>query len=157
MIHAQAYLPILSATGASLAIGAIWYSDHLFGPMWRKMGGKSIDPKEVPHRLAMHAVASLVTATALFIAISIFQKTQTGLYAKEGLFKIFAAFLSDENQESLLKSAMKTAGFVWLGFIAPTKAIHTIWGNNNWQKFAIEAAGALVSIVAMAAVIAKLS
>lgn len=157
MLHAQAYLPILVAAVADVTIGMIWYSDSLFGPMWRKLGGKAINPKDLYQKLAMQAVAALFTAAALFIAISIFQKTQTGVYAKDGFFKIFSVFLQDIPQNNSLMSAMKTAGFIWLGFIAPAKACHTIWGSGNWQRFGIETAGQLLSLVTMAAIIASLS
>ena len=125
--------------------------------MWRKSGGKAVASKDVYAKVAMHAAAALVTASALFIAISIFQKTQTGIFAQEGFLKIFSFFQQDATPDNTLKDAMKTAGFLWLGFIAPCKAVHTIWGSGNWQKFTIEAAGQLINLVAMAAVIAYLS
>lgn len=155
--HIQAYLPILVATAANLTIGAFWYSENLFGPMLGNMSKKQIDQNDMAKKFALQTVASLVTAAALFIAISIFQKTQGGMYAKEGFFKIFSAFLQDMPQNNSLMSAMKTACFIWLGFIAPSKAGHTIWGSGNWQRFAIEATEQLVSLIAMAAIISSLS
>lgn len=157
IFHIQAYLPILVATAANLTIGALWYSENLFGPMWRNISGKQIDQSDMGKKFALQAIASLITAAALFIAISIFEKTQSGVYAKEGFFKIFSVFLQDIPQNNSLMSAMKTAGFLWLGFMAPSKAGRTIWGSGNWRKFAIEATEQLVSLIAMAAIISSLS
>lgn len=155
--HVQAFLPILVAATADVIIAVTWYSDSLFGPMWRKSGGRAFNPENRTQKLALHAVASLITAAALFISISIFQKAQTGIYAKEGFFKIFSFFLQDIPQNNSLMSAMKTAGFMWLGFIAPAKAVCNIWGSANLKKFAIEITGQLVSLATMAAIIAFLS
>lgn len=155
--HIQAFLPILAAATADVAIAVTWYSESLFGPMWRKAGGKAVNKENRGEKLALHATASLVTAAALFISISIFEKAQTGIYAREGFFKIFSFFLQDIPQNNSLMSAMKTAGFMWLGFIVPTKAICNIWSSANLYKFGIEAIGQLISLTTMAAIISALS
>lgn len=157
-MHAQAYMPILAAAAAEIAVGMLWYSDHLFGPMWKKSGGKPANSKDFNTKLAMHAVVSVLMATALYIAISIFQKTQTAVYAQEGFGRVFSFFLEDgiKTNNSLICS-MKTAGFLWLGFVVPPKAMCTIWGSHNWTKFMIGASGKLVGMLAMAAAIASLS
>lgn len=155
--HIQAFLPILVAAGANVTVGGIWYSDKFFGPMWRKLGGKSINQNDMAQKIALHAIASVFTATALFIAISVFQKAQTNVYTKEGFLKIFSLFLQDTSQNNSLMSSMKIAGFVWLGFIAPCKAVSSIWGSSSLKKFAIETTGQLVSLVTMAGIIASLS
>lgn len=157
MFHAAAYIPIFAAAATEVVIAIIWYSEMVFGPLWRKNGGKAPSQKDLYSKVGMHALASLLRAAALFIAISVFQKTQTAMYAKEGIFKLFSFFLQDNIQNNSLESAIKTAGFIFFGFIVPTKVIHTIWGTSNWSKFIIEATGQLTSFLAMAAVIASLS
>lgn len=156
MMHAQAYMPIIAAAAAELVVGMVWYSDQLFGPMFRKMSGKKA-PKDIVNRLAMHAVVALLRATALFIAISIFQKTQTAVYAQDGFGKVFSVFLNTSAPNNSLISSVKTAGFMWLGFYVPSKASCTIWGDQNWQLFAMKAAYQFTLLATMAAVIASLS
>lgn len=158
MMHAHAYMPIIAAAAAEMIVGMVWYSNHLFGPAWKKAGGKLASPKDLYTKLAMHGVAALLMATALFIAISIFQKTQTAVYAQDGFGRIFGFFLHDgSKQNNELLSALKTAGFLWLGFFVPSKAMCTIWGSQNWQKFMIGVSGKLAGLLAMAAMIASLS
>lgn len=157
MMHAQAYMAVLLAACSELVIGMLWYSNHLFGSIWQKNGGKMPAQSELYRNLGLQAISALFTASALFIAMSIFQKTQTGVYAKDGFLKIFSLFLEDDTQNNNLMSAVKTAGFIWLGFLAPAKACQTIWGSGNWKKFAIETIGQLTSLISMAVVIASLS
>ncbi len=153
----MAYMPILAAAAAEVVVSMLWYSDHLFGPMWKKLGGKSSGKKDFYQKLGIHILASLVTATALYIAIVVFQKTQAGVHTQAGLGQIFSMFLHDSNHNNTLMCSMKIAGFIWLGFYAPSKVICTVWSSCNWTKFMITAGGKLAGLVAMAAVIASLS
>ena len=157
MMHAHAYMPIIAAAAAEMVVGMVWYSDNAFGPLMRKITGKKV-PKDMTSRLAMHAVVALLRATALFIAISIFQKTQTAVYAQDGLGRVFSLFLTNAAQQNnTLLSAIKTAGFLWLGFYVPSTATCAIWGSQNVKKFVIVAAHQLTALIAMAATIASLS
>lgn len=155
----QAYMPIIAAAAAEVAVVIAWYSDHLFGPMWKKLGGKSSGNKDFYQKLSIHALAALVTATALYIAISVFQQAQTDSYTTHGLGQIFAMFLhkTDQAMNNTLLCSMKIAGFLWLGFLAPSKVICAAWASENWKKTAIEVGGQFASLVVMAAVIASMS
>lgn len=153
----HAYMPIVAAAAADIVVTMLWYSDNLFGPMWKKQGGKSSGTKDFYQKLGMHFLASLVTATALYIAIVVFQKTQTGIYTQQGLGQIFAMFLQDGTHNNTLMSSMKIAGFLWLGFFMPSAVIETVWCSCNWRRFLIETGGQLASIVVMGAMIASLS
>lgn len=153
----NAYLPIILAAAAQMLVGMAWYSEYLFGPAWKKLGGKCSDKKDMTHKFLYQAIASIVTATALCIAIVVFQKTQTGIYTKEGFSKLFSYFLEDSMKDTSLISAMKTATFIWLGFMAPHCASDTIWTSCNWTKFMIDCGGDLAGLLAMAAVIATVS
>lgn len=156
-IH-HAYIPIIAAAAAEVVVGMLWYSDNLFGPMWKKAGGKVANQKDFYQKLATHSVAALVTATALYIAISVFQKTQIGIYTQHGLGQIFSLFLHEGlHNNNTLMSSMKIAGFLWLGFFVPAGVTCTAWSSGNWHKFAIKAGGKLAGLVAMAATIASLS
>ena len=155
-IH-HASMPILAAAAAEVVVTILWYSDHLFGPMWKKAGGKAAKSKDLYQKLAMHGIAALVTATALFIATCIFHKTQIAIYGQGGFGKIFGAFLDDTAHNNSLVFSLKTAGFLWLGFFLPGKFVSTVWSEGSWSKMGIESGGQLVSLLTMAAVIASLS
>ncbi len=156
MFH-NIYVAIFAAGIANVAGATLWYSDYAFGALWKKLGGKMAAPKDTPKNILLHTIASMLTASALYIAISVFAKTQTGSYAQEGFFRIFSFFLSNATPTTTLNAAMKTAGFIWLGFLVPSKAVCAIWGSESWMKFIIEIAGQLVGFVGMAAVLATLS
>lgn len=155
----HAYIPIIAATAAEIVVVMTWYSDHLFGPMWKKLGGKLNSNKDLHQKLGIHVLAALVTATALYIAISVFQQVQTGPYAAKGLGQIFSMFLHDfpHPMNNTLLCSMKIAGFLWLGFLAPSKVITAAWSSTNWHKTGIELGGQLVGLLIMAAMIASLS
>lgn len=154
----QAYMPIIAAAAAEIIVAMLWYSDSAFGPMWRKLGGKSSAKKDFYQKLGIHMLASVIAATALYIAITVFQRAQVGSEVVQGLGQIFAMFLHNmPSHNNTLMSALKIAGFVWLGFLTPSKVICAAWGSDNWHKAAIEMGGQLVSICAMAAVIASMS
>lgn len=156
MFHAEAYLPILVAAVVKDIVGMFWFSDMLFGPMWKKMGGKISTDKDIVTKIALGFIASLIAATALFIAIAAFQKAHN--FESSGIFlKLFSIFFKEEVSNNNLFSALKIAAFLWFGFLAPSKAILTIWGSGNWYKFLIASVGELVGFLAMAASIALLS
>ena len=42
------WLAVIGAAVASMVVGYLWYSDYLFGKMWRKSSGmKAMSPKEM--------------------------------------------------------------------------------------------------------------
>lgn len=153
-IH-QAYIPILAAAAAEIVVGCLWYSDYAFGPLARKLTGKK-KQSDMSKEIAMHSIIAIVKATALFIAISMMLKTNTSGTFTEGFGKLFSMLLHDSHNNTL-RSCLKTAAFLWLGFMLPSRAACTIWGNKNWPKFLITTGGQLAMTLAMAATIAVLS
>ena len=153
----QATMPILAAAAANVVVPMIWYSDHLFGPMWKKLGGKTSPDKNFYNNLVVHGVAALVASTALYIAIVVFQKTQVNVYSQAGFGKIFGMFLTDSSHNNELMCALKIAAFLWLGVLVPNKVACTAWGSGNWTKTAVSMSGKLVTMLTMAAVIASMS
>lgn len=153
----QAYLPILAAAASEMVVGYIWYSEYLFGPLMRQVTGRK-KKSEMSKEIIMHFLTAIIKATALFIAISIMQNVTTAGYFQEGLGRIFTLFMHDPslNNNSMTLS-LKTAGFMWLGFMFPARAACNIWGDKNFKKFLITAGGQLSMIMAMAATIATLS
>lgn len=153
----HAYLPIIGAVAAEMAVGCVWYSDYAFGAMYRQATGKK-KKVDMTKEIIMHAAIAIIKATALFIIITMMQKTSSMGYFKEGLGQIFSAFTYDPSQHNnTIACSAKTAGFVWLGLIFPTMATCTIWGSKNWTKLAIVAGGQLAMTMGMAVAIAWLS
>lgn len=149
--------PILAAAAADMAVGMFWYSDYAFGPLWKKIHGKTNVEKDLYQRVAIQAVGSVMIATALYIAIMTFQKTQ-GVYAHEMFTKWFSWFLTEKEQSTELVSSMKTAGFIWLGFFVSSGISCAAWSSAPaWTKFAVKTGCKLVQLLAMAAVLVKLA
>lgn len=144
--------PIIAAAAADMFIGMFWYSDYAFGPLWKKVTGMKSDvSKEFYLRIALQIVSSLMFATALYIAVLTFQKTQL-VSSQEMFTQIYAWFFTPTVQHAELMSALKIAGFVWLGFFVPAHLSCTVWHNIIlWQKFAIKSAGKLAQLLGMAA------
>lgn len=148
--------PIIAGAAADMIVGMALYSDYTFGPLWTKVTGKKCThSKDMPLRLAVQAVASLMVSSAAYVAILTFKKTEVS-YSQEMLTKIYSWFLKDVNMvHTDLMSSMKIAGFLWLGLMVPSILSKTVWDTTiNWQKFALMSAFKLVHILAIAGALA---
>ncbi len=150
--------PILAAAAADMAVGMFWYSDYAFGPMWRKIKKEgNADYKDLYQRLALQAVASVMVASALYIAIITFQKTQMA-YSYDTFTQMFSWFLKDKPNSTELVSSMKTVMFIWLGFVVPGNISCVAWSTPmNWSKFGIKAGCKLAQFLAVAAAFSALA
>lgn len=159
MFHLHSHTAtVLAAAAAHFFVGWLWYSEYLFGPMWKKLGGKcSGMSKDMRVNLAASFATSLVIATASLIAISIFQQTQTGIYSREGLSRVFSWFLQDNPVNNTMLCSMKTLAFLWAGFCAPMSLSSVIWGGKNLHRWILEEGSDLASLLAVAATIALIS
>jgi len=149
--------PILAAAVADMAVGMLWYSDYGFGPLWKKIQGKTNVEKDLYLRLLVQGASSVVFATAVYIAIMTFQKTHDA-YAQEIFTKYFSWFLKEKTVNTELMSSMKTAGFIWLGLFVPSYLSCAAWTPTPaWTKFAIKSGCKLAQLLAIAAVLATLA
>ncbi|HSW76603.1 MAG TPA: DUF1761 family protein [Candidatus Saccharimonadales bacterium] len=149
--------PILAAAAADMAVGMVWYSDYAFGPLWKKVHGKTNVEKDFYLRLAIQAVGSVMLATALYISIMTFQKTNVA-YSQELFTKWFSWFFTEKNPDTLLVSAMKTAAFIWVGFYVSAGISCAAWTSAPaGTKFVIKVGCKLFQLLAMAAVLASLA
>lgn len=149
---------VLTAAGAHFFMGWLWYSEYLFGPMWKKMGGKCTGfSKDMRVNLALSFASSLLLAVAAVIAISIFEKTQTSIYSQEGLSKLFSWFLDDSAANNTMLGSMKTIAFLWAGLSVPLSAKAVIWSAKPWRRWLLEQAGCLASLLALAGAVAAMS
>jgi hypothetical protein len=147
--------PILAGAAANILVGVALYSQHTFGPMWSKLSGKkTAGLKDMPLRFAIEAVSSLMTASALYIAILTFQKAELSL--RESVFtNVYSWFVSDMQTNTNMMASLKIAGFFWLGFMVPHILCHLAWDEHmNARKSVVKAAFTLVHFLAMGAAIA---
>ena len=147
--------PILAAAAADMFIGMFWYSDYAFGPLLRKVTGIKCDvSKQFYLRVALQLVSSLMLATAFYIAVLTFQKTQL-VSSQEMFTQLYAWFFTPTVQHAELFSALKIAGFMWLGFFVPASLSCAAWHNAIIvQKYLIKTGGKLAQLLGMAAAIA---
>jgi hypothetical protein len=150
--------PILVAAAADFLVGWLWYSDLAFGAAWRKASGHSkVDMKKDFYlRIAVQILASIMIATALYIAILTFQRAQVP--GSQAMFtQLYSWFFIPVAQNAEMMASLKIAGFVWFGFYVPAGLSCTVWHSAIlWQKFILKAGGRLAQLLAMAAVLATL-
>jgi hypothetical protein len=147
--------PIIAAAVADVVLGMVMYSEYAFGPMWAKVSGEKCSGKDMPMRLAAQFVSSLMVAAAMYIAIVTFKKTE--MTALNDMFtRMYGWFLQDGNMaQADMMSAMKIAGFLWLGFLVPHVICEIVWENHiNWKKGVMKAAFILVHFLVIASVLA---
>lgn len=132
-------LAILAATVAQFIVGAFWYT-FLFGKQWGKIHGfdklsKKVQDEMVSKMGPIYGAQFVVTLVASFV------------------FSIFVTMLPTWNPYGL-------AFFFWLGFTVPAQAGAAFFGGTEpkWmvQKIAIQAFGALASLLAAAAVLSAM-
>ncbi len=148
--------PIIAAAAADIVVGMALYSDYTFGPLWTKLTGmKCTHGKDMPLRFAGQAVASLMGASAMYVAVITLRKAELP-YRQELLTKVYSWFFEHGNAVNAdLMSSMKIAGFLWLGLLVPFMLSKTMWEPTiNWQKFALKSVFTLAHFLAMAAAIA---
>jgi|GEM_PF-1277688 len=147
--------PILAAALADIIVGAIYYSDYAFGPLCKKLSITKCDTsKDFYLRLAVQVVASLMLATAFYIAILTLKKTELP-YTHEMFTRIYAWFFKDaQDVHADMKSSLKIAGFLWFGFAVPMALSATAWHSMNWKKAGLKLGCKLAQFLAMAGALA---
>lgn len=146
MLALNNFLPVLVAAAVHMGVACVWYSDHAFGPMWKKLGGCKINKKDMHMKFALQAACSILIATTLMIAINIFAESQAVGVTSTGFSRIFSWFLDSTAQGHSMMNAMKVAGFFWLGFVMPGVASSAVWCNHPLNRFLLCAGGELVSL-----------
>jgi len=150
--------PILAAAAANMAIGMFWYSEYAFGPLWKKLKKEgSSEYKDLYQRLTIQAVASIMVASALYMAIMTFQKTQM-TYAHEAFTQFYSLLVTDKENTTELIESIKTSCFIWLGFVFSGALSCFAWSNQmNLQILVIKTVGTLVQFLVTAAVLSALA
>ena len=131
------YLAVLLSGVAYMVVGFLWYSPMFLGKPWMDLMGysekklKDLQKKMGP-LYGLSFVASLVTAFML---------------------SHVATMSSNSFGYTYQQSALTSAFFMWLGFVAPVQLTDVIFGNRPWKLFAINTGYQLVALLSMAVVI----
>ena len=126
---------VILATVAAMLVGSIWYSKSVFGASWMKMVG--IDESKMGKEGLKPMIGMLVMA---FIAS----------YVLAHVTYLASSFYTDM---SYLASALTTAFWVWLGFVAYSTVSSDLFELRPKKLTAINLSGQLVTFLAMAFVI----
>ena len=129
------YAAVVVAAAVEMVIGMLWYSPALFGNMWMKEAGRTpadmeAGKKHMPKLMAMAAVGALVMSYVL-------------------------AHVLDLIGVELVKDAVSTAFWIWLGFVATVHLHSVLWDGKSWKYFAINAGYSLVSLIVLSLILSQ--
>lgn len=135
------YVAILLAAVSSMVIGFAWYSPYLFGKQWMKLSGYTTEnmkkeQKEMGKWYGLSFVLALITAYVLSHVMTLSMN-----------YFNYAA----------VTTGLTTAFWMWLGFIMPTQATGTIFGDKKWQLFGINTGYQLVVVLVMGVILGVMS
>ena len=122
------FLALAIAVVASMVLTALWYSPLIFGNAWLK----TTRLKKMPKAHWQYYAGSLVTQAVMAFLLAVF------LYHTEA--------------DSIL-SALQTAFFLWLGFIATATFSPVIWEKKPFRWWLIANGNLLLSVLVMATII----
>jgi hypothetical protein len=130
---------ILVAVVVNFIIGFIWYTP-LFGKIWGKEMGYAPD---------MKPETSVVVKGMVFMLVGNF------LFAWVFAHNMAAwSFVPGMDKMGALPSALNAAIFTWIGFYLPRHLGSTVWEKKSWTLFFINAGYDLVSLLAVAMILA---
>ncbi len=126
------YLAVVVAAVASMIIGAIWYSPRVFGKMWMRLTGKTMDQmagQSAGQGYLVTFIGSLVMAWVL------------------------AMFVDFTNATSISAGAF-TGFWVWMGFVATVGLAGVTFGGQPWGLYVLNMGNYLVTLAVMGAILA---
>jgi hypothetical protein len=124
------WLAVLVSAIVAMALGALWHSRAMFGPMWAKLSKMTTkDMKASPKIYSIAFINSLIKAAILAVFISM--TLTTGILAG-----IFLGFL------------------VWLGFVATVSLSAVLWAKKPVEVYLIEVGYELLAFVVMGIILA---
>lgn len=124
------YNAVLLAAVINMAIGALWYSDFMFGNIWRGAVGLSKDDMAGPVRtMALTALMSLLLA--FFMAV------------------VLQWVGAPANGETGWQTGLTIGVGLWLGFAVPVLFIHLMFHQARKRLYAITLGNLLIAFAAM--------
>ena len=134
------YLAIILSAVASVLVGFVWYG-FLFQKKWMALMEFTEDSMKDMKMTPM-------MATVLQFVVSLFMA-----YVLSHVMILSQAFYG----YSPVTTALSTAFFLWLGFIAPITLGVVLWEGKSWKLWFINASNYLVTVILMALIIAFLA
>lgn len=130
------YLAIFIAAASSMVVGAVWYSQGVFGRAWARLAKVRMNKKpsngEMLRLLGLTFVASLMTAYVL----------------------AHVAFLGNSYfQNSFLQDTLSAGFWLWLGFTIARILTHDIFEGRPSKLTLLTAGNELLTVIVMALVI----
>lgn len=125
------YLAVLAAAAISVATGMLWYSKFLFAKEWARLVGRSEDDMRRNGKFGyfVAVIGALLQAY------------------------ILAHFVQYTAATSIVEGA--TTGFwLWLGFVAVTSAVNSMYAGRPWGLWRIDAGYFLVVLIINGALLA---
>ena len=134
------YLAVFLAGLASMAVGAVWYAQSVFGRTWAKLAkvdmSKKVSGSEMAVLMGGTFVISLITAYVMAHVTFLSNSFYTG--------------------NSWMSSALQTAGWAWLGFTAVRFTTHDMFEARPRELTLLNIGYELVTFLAMGLVIGLL-
>ncbi len=122
---------VLAATLVSMVVGSIWYSKPVFGKTWMKL--EKVDEKKA-QKDAPKAIGGMLVLSILMA------------YVLAHVAFLSSVFYTDK---SFTMAAVSTGFWIWLGFVLPTTASSSLFGQKPWKATAINAGNWLVTLLGM--------
>ena len=126
------YWAVLVAGVANMALGMLWYSPLLFGKLWMKYSGISMESME-KHKKGMGVRYAVAFLAGLLMAY---------------ILAHFMILLPIEN----VQVGLETAFWIWLGFMATIYLDPVLWENKSVKLYFINIAYRLASLMVMTAI-----
>lgn len=134
------YLAVFLAAASSMVVGAIWYAKGVFGATWAKLAKVDMDRKvsgaEMARLMGVTFLLSLLTAYVLahvtFLSYNYFPNT-------------------------FFESAVSTAFWVWLGFVATRILTHNMFDQRPNKLTLLALGNEFVTIMVMGLIIGWLA
>lgn len=129
---------VVLAAIATFVLGWLWYGP-LFGKMWRRLVGLSLDDMK---NMKMSPLTASVggVITALLMAYVLAHGIEFG-NAYLGTFGV--------------AGALQGAFWYWLGFAVPMNSMGYLWEGKSWKLWALNAGYYLVALMLMGFVLAQ--
>ena len=121
-------VPFVSGAVASMIIGSLWYSPVMFGKQWmRLMGIKK------PGKVGASQMMPVLIASFLCTLVMSY---------------VLGSLLLVLNVSSPLLG-LQIGFLVWLGFVATTSFVNTLYGNKSLKLYVLDNGYHLVSLIVM--------
>lgn len=137
------YILILIATVAQFILGAVWYSPLMFGNTWMQIMEVTQLSKDELQKMQKEMAPFYIVQIVLTVLFT-FVLAMSIYYLK---------------QANVGFHAYGVAGWVWLGFVAPTQISCVIWANTKrrfwFKQIAIMAGCQLVGLMMTAFILSQ--